>query len=154
MHKAIVLNMSNTGLGVARSLGRQNIPVVGLDHNKSAAGFSSKFCREKIIVADPDLDPANCLDQLEKFSKNNPEKAVLLPTSDRYVSFISAYRNKLSKNFLFNIPDPDLLNSIVDKRKQYELAERFNIPLSISVYPDKPGDIGIVNEKLNFPLFI
>ena len=151
---AIVLNMNNTGLGVTRSLGQHGIPVVGLDHSKTAVGFRSRYCKRRIIVNDPVLEPGHCLQKLFDFSENIQGKAVLLATSDLYVNFISRYRDELSSNFLFNIPDHQLLEQIVDKRKQYDLAKKFDLASSQSYYPENLEDIKSVYHQIQFPLFV
>ncbi len=47
---AIVMHMGVNGLGITRSLGRSGVYVIGVDYNSKAVGFSSKFCRKKIIL--------------------------------------------------------------------------------------------------------
>ncbi|MCP4608617.1 MAG: hypothetical protein GY845_07875 [Planctomycetes bacterium] len=127
MKIAIVLSMGLTGLGVTRSLGRQGIEVYGIDEESAAMAFSSKYCKKAFVFPSPVAHPEECLAKFVELGQNLDGKAVLLPTSDYYVSFVSRFRNELSNYFLFNIPEPSILEILVDKSKQYELAEKMGI---------------------------
>ena len=151
---AIVMFMGATGLGIVRSLGRLDIPVFGLDSDKNAVGFYSKYCSEKIVAVDPSIDSEKCLEQLMAFGEKLNTKAVLFPASDHYVSFVSRYRKELSTYFLFNIPDKKILDQIVDKTSQYELAKKFNIPIAKTYSPKNYEELKIYYNDLKFPLFV
>ena len=104
MKPVIVLAMGINGLGTARGLGREGVVVYGVDKVDSI-GFSSKYIKKRCLFSDPETAQEECLNQFINFGKSISEKAVLLPTNDPYVAFISKYRNELSQYFSFNIPE-------------------------------------------------
>jgi predicted ATP-grasp superfamily ATP-dependent carboligase len=154
MHPAIVMYMGPTGLGVTRSIGKLGVPVIGLDQDSESTGLVSKFCTGRIIVKDPVIFPEACLETLINFGKKLSEKAVLLPTADSYVQLVSENAHVLSEYFLFNVPEYALLQQIMDKKKQYALAEKHNIPIARTYAPESPDDLDEIVNTLRFPLFI
>lgn len=128
MKIAIILHMGPNGLGILRGLAKQGIKVFGVDFEKDAIGFSSKYCDNKLIFPHPTRSPKECLDHFIELGKTLGEKAVLLPAADFYVEFMSKFETELSDFFLFNIPSPVVLDNLADKSRQYKLAERIGIP--------------------------
>ena len=134
MKPAIVLGMKVNGLGIFRGLGRQGIEAYGVD-KEDAIAFSSKYCKRKFVFPDPAAYPEECLNQFIKLGESLGEKAFLIPTNDPYVAFISKFRTELSQYFLFNIPESSILETILDKRKQYQLAMNLGIPVPKTISP-------------------
>lgn len=151
-NKAIVLNLDSNGLGVLRSLGREEIEVWGIDFRKDAVGYYSKFCRKKFNFSNPAKEPEKLLTELIELGKNLPYKAVLLPTADYYVIFLSKYENELKEYFSFNIPSKEILDSIVDKKKQYDWASKLGIPIAKSFLPKSLNDLEEIDIK--YPVII
>jgi predicted ATP-grasp superfamily ATP-dependent carboligase len=152
MKIAIVLHMGQNGLGITRSLGRKGIEVYGIDHEKDATGFSSRYCKQGFIFPNPLLYPQECLNKFIELGNNLADKAVLLPASDYYVDFISEFEADLSPYFLFNIPDSSILENIVDKSKQYKLAEQLGIPVPKTLSPQHIDDLK--EGLLSYPVLI
>ena len=140
MESAIVLVMGINGLGTARGLGRQGVDVYGID-KEDDIGFSSKYCKKKYIFPDPVIHPEECLNQFIKLGESLDDKAVLLPTSDSYVAFISEFRTELSHHYLFNIPEASVLENILDKQKQYQLAVNLGVPVPKTISPKHIDDL-------------
>jgi predicted ATP-grasp superfamily ATP-dependent carboligase len=140
MKPAIVLGMKINGLGILRNLGKQGIEVYGIDKENGIA-FCSKYCRKKYVFPDPVAYPEECLTQFIKLGKNLVDKAILLPTNDPYVAFISKYRAELSDYFLFNIPKSSIIESILDKWQQYQLATNLGIPVPKTISPSNIDEL-------------
>ena len=140
MKTAIVLGMGVNGLGVSRGLGRQGIEVYGIEQKDDIA-FSSKYCKKGYVFPYPVTYPEECLNQCIELGKSLGDKAVLLPTSEPYVAFISKFRTELSHYFLFNIPESSILENILDKSKQYQLAANLGIPVPKTISPKHIDDL-------------
>ena len=145
MKPAIVLGMKANGLGVIRGLGRKRVEAYGIDKDDGIA-FSSKYCKRKYLFADPEVYPVECLNQFIELGESLGDKAFLIPTSDHYLSFVSRFRTELSQYFLFNIPEASIIENMLDKRKQYQLAMNLGIPIPKTISPKhiddlKEGDI-------------
>ncbi len=153
LHSAFVLSLFETGLGAIRSLGRAGIPVVGFDFDPDRLGFKSRFCHP-VLSPNPVYEPENLVAVLLAKNKKCTEPPVLLPASDAYAQFISRFREQLQTAFLFILPPPDLLDAILDKRRQYELAEQFGIPIPQTYYPQNMADVQEIAGLLTYPVFI
>jgi D-aspartate ligase len=152
-HTAFVLGLFDTGLGAVRSLGYEGIAVIGLDSNPNMPGFKSKFCKAKLCP-----DPVHQPDELLQFMMNEGGKldkaGVLIPSSDAFVLFLSRYREELQKRFIFALSTEDVLEAIVNKRKQYEMAERIGTPYPQTCYPESMDDVEKMKDEVEYPAFI
>ena len=81
--------------------------------------------RHQVHVA-PLPDPLHQPDDLVRFLthqvRDGPRKVVLLPTSDLFFLFLSRHRAQLADKYLMNLPPEDVAESVVNKRRLYELA--------------------------------
>ncbi|MCX7871525.1 MAG: hypothetical protein N2485_08205 [bacterium] len=153
---AFVIGCDANGYGVIRSLNlfNKNIPIIGIDFNAKAPGLYSKFLSNKIILSNPQSDEEKFIDELINFSKKFNSFPVLFITSDLFLSVINKYREILEKYFLFNLPKKELLNDILDKKKQYKLISEIydEVPRT---YELKNHNYDIINNfDLTFPVFV
>jgi len=152
-HIAFVLGLFDTGLGAIRSLGRVGIPVMGFDSDPKMPGFKSKYGTAKICP-----DPVNESEQTLRFLLAEGKKlscpGVIYPTSDAFVLFTSRYRNELKRYFRFILPSHEIVESIVNKRTQYQMAQKVGIPCPRTFYPDNLEDAKKVKGEIDYPAFI
>lgn len=154
---AIVLNMDQNGLGALRSLGRAGIVSYGVDWRKEAIAFRSRYCMKKIVISDPLKFPERAVDELLDLgasTSSGGEKAVLLPTADYYVALISRNRERLSQYFRFNIPSAEILEGLIDKSRQYVLAERARVPVARTFAPTSAEELVQLKGELRFPVVL
>ncbi len=152
--RAFVLNVSTpNGLGVIRSLGREGVPVVAVDHDAMAPGLRSRYA-SPLVLPNPSTRPEQCLDGLLKEGRRLPGKGVLFPCSDAYVLFVSRYRAELGEHFEFCIPSEKVLEGMVNKRRQYDEALRIGTPIAKTFYPSNMKEVREIRDKLDYPAFI
>jgi D-aspartate ligase len=149
---AIVLGMTVTGLGVARSLGRKGIPVLALEKHSRNVGQFSRYVVFR-ICPDPQKDEKQFLDYLLNISKEYPG-AVLLPTDDVYVLFLAEWEELLRKYFRFCFPSKDIMLKLLNKKFQYQLAKNCGVPLPKTFFPKNFHDASRIADELNFPSII
>ena len=128
---AIVMGLSETGLSVARALGRRGIKVIGVHEGKRPPGSYSRFLT---FVREPQTGSEK--DRLNFFinlGKNFKSRVVILPTFDENVMFLSRNRDVLEENFLFFLPSHNLLETLTSKAKLIKLAEEMKISLPPSI---------------------
>ena len=151
---AVILDMGLGGLAIARSLGREGIRVFGLDFSSEyQPGLKSRYCIP-FLASHPEKDPQPLLELLTKQAMALPEKAVLYPATEPYVRFVSEFRSELEAHFLFAIPSRDTVDSILDKRRQYDLADRLDIPYPVTWSPESPHDLDQMKDRIEYPAFI
>lgn len=150
---AFVLDMGSNGLGIARSLGRVGIRVIGMDFTRGAPGFASRYC-QPLAAPDPVREPEKLLGALLAEARKHARDGIIFPASDTYVLFVSRFREELSQCFRFAIPSQEILESIINKRRQYELAEKIGIPYPRTRYPQDLSDMEHIKNELDYPIFI
>jgi len=142
--------MNETGLGVARSLGRERIRVVGVDHIPGSVGLCSRYCRP-MLVPSPQEEPERVLKLLLTEGRKLDEKGILFPAGDAFGLFVSRYRKELSECFRFIVPSPE---GIFSKRLQYSEALRIGIPIASTFYPSTIDDVKKMKDSLEYPVFM
>jgi predicted ATP-grasp superfamily ATP-dependent carboligase len=150
---AFVLNISHAGLGAVRSLGRAGIPVVGLDPDPSHAGFASKYCDAK-VCPHPVHEPERLVEFLIGQAQRLDQPGVLSPASDAFVLFISRHREQLRPWYRFILPDPEIVEAALDKRRLYDLCDRAGVPHATTYYPETMADVDRIREDLDYPAYI
>ncbi|HOB39119.1 MAG TPA: hypothetical protein PLD09_03005 [Methanomassiliicoccaceae archaeon] len=151
--RAYILGVSTpNGLGAIRSLGREGVEVVAVDHQPDAAGLRSRYARP-LIVPDPVARPEDALHALMS-RRSGREKDVLFPTSDAFVLFLSRFREQLEERYRFCIPSRRILDGMVNKRAQYEEAMRVGAPLPLTFFPSDMSEVEDAADRLIYPAFI
>ena len=150
---AFVLNVSTSGLGAIRSLGRAGVPVIGLDPDPQHIGFYSRYCDARTCphpVREPDELVAFLLKQAEELD----EPGILSPASDGFVLFISRHRDALKDHFRFILPSPEVVEACVSKRTLYDLVDRAGLSHADTYYPTDMADINHIKHELQYPAYI
>lgn len=150
---AFVLGMHTTGLTAARCLGREGIPVKGFDVSAERPGFRSRYCSAK-VCPDPLEQPDALVRFLRQQVRDGSQKVVLLPTSDVFFLFLSRHRAQLADKFLMNLPAEEVAESVVNKRRLYELAAANDTPFPGSYFPGTYDEAVAVKDSLRYPAFI
>jgi len=146
---AVVIGGDYQGLGIVRSLGRQNVPVCVIDDEYSIARFS-RYTTHSITV--PDLrDERRAVDSiLETGKRLNLEGWVLYPTREETVAAFARYRSLLTPFFRVTTPHWDTTQRFWDKRKTYELASALHIPIPRTWYPRSLADLDLITSDPPF----
>jgi D-aspartate ligase len=150
---AFVLDISVNGVGIARSLGRQGIAVIAADLNPNVAGRRSRYCKP-LAASQSQKGPEEFLAILLKEGEKYSEKAVLFPGSDEDVLFMSHFRRELAKSFRFSLPSERLLESLINKRKQYQLAKKIGLPCPDTFYPESLDEVKQIKDVIKYPVFV
>lgn len=155
MKPVLILGCDSNGYGVIRSIAKfnRNIPIIGVDFNPKSPGLFSNYLNEKRIISDPNKNEENTINDLFNLGKQFDEKPVVIITSDIFLSLFNANRERISKHFLFNIPSENLLNNLLDKRKQYEIIAGLNVNLPKTVFVSKDKGIQDIDD-IKFPVFV
>jgi predicted ATP-grasp superfamily ATP-dependent carboligase len=124
---ALVIGGDYQGLGIARSLNREDIPVCIVDNEFSISRFSR--CREAYFKSPPPREEASFVEFLIRISGNGFAGWVVFPTSDEYVSLLSRYKSQLESFYKIPTPHWSITKLFYDKRLTYKLAERIGIDI-------------------------
>ena len=111
-----------------RALGLAGIPCVVVAAPGEPARYS-RFARAVLDWADAWERPAELVELLERFAAAQAAPPVLFYEEDRELLLISRYRERLSRHFRFVVPDPVLVEDLVDKGRFQALARRLDLPV-------------------------
>ena len=145
--------MNETGLTAVRCLGREGIAIRGFDANARGPAFRSRYCTAA-VCPDPFRQPEELVRFLRHQVREGAEKVVLLPTSDAFFLFLSRHRVQLADRFLMNLPAADIAESVVNKRRLYELAAANGTSFPASYFPATYEEAVTVKDALRYPAFI
>ena len=151
---AVVLGCDVNGLGVIRSLGEKNIPIIALDHNPYAIGFHSKFVSENLVCPHPVDSKYDLAELLMDIGKRFNGSKVIFPTKDSYVAAIARSRDKLELYYKIPFSRWNVVEYLVDKEKQYKKAAEHGISLPETFYPENEQDIDVLLKSIEFPLIL
>jgi len=128
-------------LSIVRSLGRRKIKVIGVSSIQHPATYS----RFMEFVREPQTEDEN--ERLKFFinlGQRLKSRAVILPTMDPNVLFLSRYREVLKKYFRFILPSHELLNSLTSKLDLIDIAKRHKIALPSSIPVNSQSDLKLI----------
>jgi D-aspartate ligase len=137
---ALVIGGNLNGLSIARSLGRNGVPVwVTTAPNIKLASCSRYTLR---TLPWPDGEPeAQVAYLLELAARYRLDQWVLFPTSDESAALLSKFHAQLSRRFRVSTPAWDVLRSAYDKRLTYRLAAEQHVDYPSTIYPATEADL-------------
>jgi len=145
---AIVIGGHIQGLGIARILGRENVPVIVFDKTNLTIARFSKYCIEFHLVSNDDL-----IKKLKDFkNKNLFEGWVIYPTSDAHVELLSKHKMQLEPYFKITTDSWNSISIFYNKIKTYQLAKELEIPIAATFFPRELNDLESIN--VSFPCII
>lgn len=136
-------------LGFVRSLGKRGIPVIVASINQSVRLYS-RYCFEAIHIR----GESSLLSFIMELGEYMPLKGVMIPTGDAEVLFMARNRSHIGKYFFFALPDITVLETLANKRTQYEFAADLGIPIPQTFFPESPNDIIKIADKIEYPCIV
>ena len=141
---AVVIGGDYQGLGIARSLGRNGIPVCVIDDETSIAR-ASRFVRNAIRVRDLRTEAALIDALAQARAKLRLPGWVLYPTREETVASIAANRDALRQHFRVPTPELAVTRLAWDKREVYRLARCLSIPVPRTWFPSGEADLAAID---------
>jgi predicted ATP-grasp superfamily ATP-dependent carboligase len=144
------MNMFYTGLGIARSLGEEGIPVIGLS---SHGGVYGEYTRYAKVVACPDSrnDPEGLLAFLQKMGEEHGRPLIIFPTRDEDVLFLDQCRDQLAPFFHPVVPEGLVVQACLDKWETYRSAQRAGVAVPRSWLIEGERDLLRAIAEATFP---
>ena len=147
---ALILGGAHCSLEIARSLGRQGIPVWLVTSDNPLARLS-RYVRRKFWWQGPDGDgAAGYLIDLAR--RHGLHGWVLFAGGDSEVEFIARNHAALAASFTLTTPAWDVVRLSIDKRNMNTQAAKLGLALPISSYPHSSDELA--NLGIPFPLII
>lgn len=122
----------------------------------AAPGEPARYSRHAALLldrVDPWREPEAAAENLLKFAREQSETPVLFYDADWDLLLVSRLRERLAEGLRFVVPDPELVEDLVDKSRFQSLAERLGLPVPAAVRlsdtAEPPADI-----PLRFPVVV
>jgi len=147
---AIIIGGDYQGLGIARGLCRENIPVCVIDNDFSISRFSK--CSKYYFTCPPIREESSFIKFLLGLSSYGLKGWVVFPTSDYGVSVISRYKSQLEDFYRIPTPSWQITKCFYDKRFTYHLAEKIGIDFPKTWIAPSIEEIGRL--ELSYPVII
>jgi predicted ATP-grasp superfamily ATP-dependent carboligase len=150
---AIVLGGGlGNGVGIARNLGRHDIPVYCLTSNPFETTCYSRYCQGYHIVPHVEDDPHVLRHTLQQFAHRYPGPTVLYPTTDSVVLTLATLQNSLNP-FVVVMPPRHIAETLVVKTAFYQSLQVHGVPHPRTLLPSE-HPVHEMIEHLTFPVYI
>lgn len=148
---ALIIEGHFQGLGILRSLGRQNVPIFLVDTGQCLARFSrytTKFAR----CPDVRDGPRFLQFLIDLAQKENLKGWLVYPNDDETVCLLAKHKEQLEEYYRITTPPWDVVKYAYDKMLTYELARKCGIPIPRTYYPRSVEEVEQLD--LEFPAII
>jgi D-aspartate ligase len=141
------------GLAAIRSLGRAGVRVLAVDHRPWALGFSSRYA-ERMISPDAARDEDEFVAFLRRLAEGFDAPVPIFPTHDEHLTVLSRRRTELQDRYRFPFPGWDVLEPILSKRHQLEVAERAGVAVPRTFHPRSAEEAAAAAAVTGYPVFL
>jgi D-aspartate ligase len=149
---AIIAGASQTTVLSLRSLQRHGVRTWCIDSNPNGPAFYSVYGPAK-QCPNPDLHPHAWLQFMEGLARDIGRAAVLMSSSDQFVTAIARHAQALSEHFIIS-PGAALQARLADKQSQYELAAAQDMPMPRTKFVRSTAELMAFGRDAAFPCLI
>ncbi len=141
-------------VGIARNLGRLNIPVYALVENRLAPLALSRYLSGYFLLNADELGPAGLLKALAAAASEIGRPAVLIPTDDEAACLIAEHAGALKRSYLLPAVPPGLPRQLANKADLYSLCNKHGMPCPQHVSLQSAADAEEFIARAIFPAVI
>jgi predicted ATP-grasp superfamily ATP-dependent carboligase len=148
----IILGGGINGLAIARSLGREKIPVHVFAEEANDIAASSRYVSalEQVDVS----DSGSVIKTLKRVASGMRVKPVMLCAADNFLEIVASHRQELDEIIVINLPESSVVDTVIDKGMFGEFAARFKLPVPRSWEVETDADIAECAGQVQFPVVI
>lgn len=151
--KAIILGGHYGALAVVKALSQEGIRVAVLASDPHAHACHSRFVSKMIIGPDPEENSNQLVDILMQLEKDW-DGALLIPTLDEYLIFISQNTERLRDRFTFTVQSWEVINRIINKNLLYSEAQKVAVPTPRFFLPDSIESLKKWQNEFTYPCIV
>lgn len=148
-----ILNLSYTGLGIARSFAELGIKICGIGSRQWVSGNFSRYIE---FHHSPDSlnDSQNLCDFLITLAKKERARPVIFPTRDHDIIFLNDYREELERYLIIPQPVSDVLDTVLNKWKLFQAAETCNILSPTTYLVNDKDQLKVLSSVIEYPILM
>lgn len=148
---AIVMKLCINGMGVARSLGRNGVPVIGISVGSLLPGMSSRYVRD---IWHCDGGDKEIVEMLIRRGSEFSDRPVLFPIGDMGVRCVANRFDEILRFYRIRLPDPQIVESIMSKRGIADWLAKIGLQAPQTVFIEDPDQITNVARTVTYPCII
>jgi D-aspartate ligase len=146
---AIVIGLDSlNGIQTVRILAKHQIPIIAIAKDPNHHGCRTRLC-EQILYTNTASD--ELIQTLVDLGPQLNQKAVIYPCSDMTVLLVSRHRQELEPWFYVVLPDPEVIETLMNKLSFYKFAQQNGFPIPPTHFINSQEDAQYAAEELNFP---
>jgi len=149
---AVIAGAFQTGVLGVRSLKRRGVKTLFFDCNSAMPGFRSVYGPAR-LCPNPDAEPGQWVEFMKGLAHELGRKAVLIPSSDQFVTAIVNHREVLQDYFLLS-PGIEVQGWLAQKQTQYQLAMEHGMPMPLTGMVGSSEELLEFSHKLTYPCLI
>jgi D-aspartate ligase len=149
----LIVGARTMGLAVLRSLKDMDIERIFISYDRDDSGRASRYVNK--IIDSP--HPESQLDQFAEFMIDLAKSysgAVIFPASDISLKAISKKKAILRNYFIVGCPEWSIVESIINKKLTYELAEKSGVPCPKTYQLQSVHELEQYLQKITLPCLI
>ena len=116
-----------SAVSIIRSLGRRGTHVIAADSDRRSPGFFSRFAAERLLYAQPDVNPAAVVETLYRAAVER-DVDLIVPVTDDVIIPLSESRERFAGVAKLAIASAEALAATSDKLATLELARSLDVP--------------------------
>jgi D-aspartate ligase len=140
-------------LGVARSLGRLDVPIYTVTDNGLWPVSSSRYWK-KVFHWDLSASLEESLQFLRDVARTVGGRPILLASTDRTAAFVAKNSAALEEDFVFPKVTPELLRLLSNKSEMARTAKANAIPAPETSFPQSRQDVEKFVKDARFPIVL
>jgi len=142
-------------LTLTRALAREGVKVVRIHPNYFDDSLSSRYCKAIEICPNFYEGEGELTSFLTGLASRYPGKKVIIPASDDCSLYMARNAEVLGREFVLLNPTAETMESVKDKRRQYELATKIGVPIPETYFPESYSELVEIAAQLHdFPYVI
>ncbi len=141
------------GLGAIRSLARNGVRVLAVDHRPWALGFRSRYA-EPVLAPGVLEDEEGFIAALRHLGERFDEPVPIFPTHDEHLNAMARHADELRTAYRFPFPSWEVLERVQNKRYQLEQAEAAGLAIPRTIHPTRAEEARAAGEELGYPVFV
>ncbi len=153
MRPAIVLSGHTAALGVVRSLGKMDVPVVLVHYGEHDFAGRSKYVHETLQAPNPESSEDAFIAFLVDTAVRFPG-AVLIPATDETIVAVSRHEKVLGQYYRLACTDWEVTQRFIDKQFTYALAEHCGVPAPRTLVPHTLEEARSGAKTLGLPCLV
>ena len=150
---ALILGGELAGLQAARILGKRGVAVYVVASYPQNVALASRYCKRKRVIGEPwDFKALKMM--LKEAARATSKRLVVYPVSDELALNLSIIKDDLPDDFCFAVGERRAMETLINKRKFYQLLSKNKIAYPITYFPDDLADAVRIASEISYPIFI